>query len=562
VAIWSTLHGWGPFAVGTVGESLVLLQLFMAVVALTGLLLGAVIAERDQAERHRAADYRRLEVGEKRLRLALEAGRMRVWELDIETGEVRWSTNPANSQGAPGPKAPPNLDAFLSLVHPDDRTLVSRTIAGAVDDETEYEVEFRFLWPDRSLHWTTAKGTVVRDHLGRPLRLIGVSTDVTERRRLEEELKARAAELAEADRRKDEFLAMLAHELRNPLAALTTALHLLAQKAGGGDRFLEMAGRQVKQLVRLVEDLLDVSRITQGRITLRREIVDLADVVARAIETVPQLAEPRAHALSVSLPAEPIRLEGDPARLAQVFANLLGNAAKYTPAGGSIRLTADRVGHDVLVRVADTGAGLAPELRAHIFDLFVQADTSLDRARGGLGIGLTVVRHLVELHGGQVEARSPGVGRGSEFLVCLPTRRAPLARNDGAPSGAEGAVSGRSLKVLVVEDNQDTAESLAMILQTWGHEARVALDGLTALDVAQRYRPDVVLSDVGLPHMDGYALARRLRERMEFGRPVLIALSGYGRDEDRRLAREAGFHHHLVKPPNLEKLSELLTALA
>jgi two-component system CheB/CheR fusion protein len=257
-----------------------------------------------------------------------------------------------------------------------------------------------------------------------------------------------------------------------------------------------------------------------------------------------------------------VRLDADPARLAQVVANLLGNAAKYTPPGGSIWLTAEYVGDEIVVRVRDTGAGLAAEMLPHIFDLFVQGEASLDRGRGGLGIGLTIVRRLVELHGGRVEARSGGPGQGSEFLLhlrAIPSTFRP-SRETAAAGASDEAV--RPLGVLVVEDNQDAADGLAMILRLWGHEVQVAFDGVGALEMAERHEPDVIISDLGLPGMDGYELARQLRQRPAFGKAVLVALSGYGREEDKRRALEAGFDHHVVKPPDLDALARLLGRVA
>jgi signal transduction histidine kinase/ActR/RegA family two-component response regulator len=549
VAVWSIANGWGPFATGTLHERLLLLLVFLATVAVTGLLLAAAVAERDRAKERGAADYARLE-------LALDAGRMGVWDWTIATGEIAWTENLEPIHGLPPGAFPDRFAAFEALVHPDDSERIRAAIRAALEAGPAYDVEFRILRPDGRVHWIAVKGRVLRDPDGTPVRMLGVAADVTQRRELEDELRRRVQQLADADRRKDEFLAMLAHELRNPLAPLSTALHLLPVATEKRDDLLAMAERQVRQLVRLVDDLLDVSRITGGKIALRRERIALGDVVARALETTRPLVESRGHDLTVSLPAEAVGLDADPARLAQVVANLLSNAAKYTPPGGRIWLTAETAGGEVVIRVRDTGAGLAPELVANVFDLFVQGDTSLDRTRGGLGIGLTIVRRLVELHGGRVEARSPGVGQGSEFIVRLPalptaapaSRAAPPASHDGA----------RPLGVLVVEDNEDAAEGLAMVLRLWGHDVHVAYDAAAALEAAERHTPDVVLSDLGLPGMSGYELAQRLRQRPGFGRAVLIALSGYGRDEDKRRAVEAGFDHHLVKPPDLDALARLL----
>ena len=561
VAIWSTANGLGPFAHGTVHESLVMLQLYMAVVAATGLLLGAAIAERDAAEARRAADYGALQVSEERLRLALDAGRLGVWDWNVGTGQVQWSENLEPMYGLPRGRFPGTLEGFQALVHPDDRARVDEAIRRALEEGSGY-IEFRNVWPDGSVHTMEAKGKVLRDAEGRPLRMLGTAMDVTDRRRLEDDLRRHAEQLADADRRKDEFLAMLAHELRNPLAPLGTSLELLGSAVAGRERFLDMAKRQVKHLVRLVDDLLDVSRITRGKITLRKEPVLLADVVARAVELARPLVDARGHALTVSLPPEPVRVEADAVRLTQVFANLLGNAAKYTPPRGSIWLTAECVGDEVAVRVRDTGVGLPPELLPHIFDLFVQGDASLDRTRGGLGIGLTLVRALVELHGGRVEARSAGLEKGSEFVAWLPALPAGLPELATAPEAAPAVAGDGRLKILLVEDHQDTAESLGAMLEGWGHEVQVAFDGLSALRAAAALAPDVVLSDLGLPGMDGYELARQLRQQPGFGRVLLVALSGYGREEDKRRALEAGFDHHLVKPPDMDVLQDLLAAVA
>ena len=559
VAIWGTLNGWGPFAMTTTNESLVLLQLFIAVVAVTALLLGAAISERDLAERRAAVDFAALQFGEERLRLALAAGRMGVWDWNIATGEVTWPETLEPIHGLAAGTFAGTFEAFRNLVHPDHRDLVDRALSTAVRDGTGYDLEFRTVWPDRTTHWMSAKGRVLCDAAGRSIRMLGVGADVTERRQLEEALRERARELVDADRRKDEFLAMLAHELRNPLAPLSTALHLLAVDPSARERALGIANRQVKQLVRLVDDLLDVSRITKGKVVLQKSRVALADVVTRAVETARPLIDARGHASTTTLPTEAVELDADPARLAQVLANLLGNAAEYTPPGGAIALGVERTPGGVVMRVRDTGIGLAPELLPHVFDLFVQGDASLDRAHGGLGIGLTIVRRLVEMHGGRVEATSAGVGHGSEFSVHLPVVPSRVGSADAIASRDGNAAAGR-LAVLVVEDNEDSAEALAAVLRLWGHDVRVAFDGLAALETAKTFRPDVVLSDVGLPGMDGYELARRLRADPALRETLLVALSGYGRDEDRERARDAGFDRHLVKPPDLDALARLLAA--
>jgi PAS domain S-box-containing protein len=383
----------------------------------------------------------------------------------------------------------------------------------------------------------------------------GMAIDITDRLRAEEELK-------EADRRKDEFLAMLAHELRNPLAPVCNALQIL-KLPGLPEQEMQEArdviGRQVGQLSRLVDDLLDVSRITRGKITLRMVPVELTAVLARAVETSRPLIEANRHTFTLCSTPEPVWVLADPTRLEQVFTNLLNNSAKYTERGGSIRLTAERQEDDVLVRVRDTGFGIPAHVLPHVFELFAQADRTLDRSQGGLGIGLTLVKTLVELHGGTVTAHSEGPGQGSEFVVRLPISREAAGPGDAGEEGPLPAPSkvATPLRILVVDDNRDLVESLAILLRLWGHEVRTAHDGLSGLKAARSYRPQVVFLDIGLPGLDGYELARRLRAEVGGGMK-LIAVTGYGQEEDRRRALEAGFDAHLVKPADLGDVQRLL----
>jgi PAS domain S-box-containing protein len=387
-----------------------------------------------------------------------------------------------------------------------------------------------------------------------------IVSDVTDRRRLEEELRRRADELAAADQRKDEFLAMLAHELRNPLAPILTSLELIRQEfpaqADLGEP-LEIAERQVKHMSRLLDDLLDVSRFTQGKVQLRCERVDFSSIVSHAVETATPLIEAKGHRLTVRLPAEPVYLQGDPTRLAQIVANLLNNAAKYTEPGGMIALTAQRDGAELMLRVADTGIGLSAEMVPRVFDLFTQADLSLDRTQGGLGIGLTLVRNLVELHGGNVGVRSEGLGRGSEFTVRLPAQdRAPAISPEVPPPAQQPA--DEILRVLVVDDHRDSAVSLARLLKSWGHHARAAHDGETAIEAASADRYDVILLDIGLPGMNGYEVAARIREMPGGDDVVLVALTGYGQEQDVSRSEAAGFDRHVVKPVTPDTLRALL----
>jgi PAS domain S-box-containing protein len=393
-----------------------------------------------------------------------------------------------------------------------------------------------------------------------------VVTDITELKELEKELRRRAAELAEADQRKDEFLAMLAHELRNPLAPIRNAVQVL-RLVGAGDGQADWArdviDRQVQHLTRLVDDLLDVSRITRGKIQLQKAPIALAAVVGRAVETIRPLMDGRRHALTTALPTEPLWVHGDMTRLAQILGNLLTNAAKYTPDGGLICLAAERAGAEAIVRVKDNGAGIGLDLLPRVFDLFAQGDQSLDRSEGGLGIGLALVRSLVQLHGGRVEAHSDGPGRGSEFIVFLPALAGPPAAEPAIVRSTEDDVEfGRSgRRVLVVDDNRDSAASIALLLQLWGHEVREAHDGPDALTLARQFQPEIVLLDIGLPGENGLEVAGRLRREPGLEQTVLVAMTGYGQEEDRRRSQAAGFQHHLVKPLEPEGLERLLARL-
>jgi PAS domain S-box-containing protein len=409
----------------------------------------------------------------------------------------------------------------------------------------------------------------IRNPTGRIIAAVTTFNDVTDRKRAAEALR-------EADRRKDEFLVMLAHELRNPLAPIRNAVEVLrlTKEAAADVVFArDVIDRQAQQLSRLVDDLLDVARITRGKINLRQERVDVAAVLTLALETCQPLIQSRRHALEVALPDRPLWVEADPVRLAQVFANLLANAAKYTDEGGRISVRAEVEGEDprarsaskgdsgwAVVRVRDTGMGIPADMLPRIFDLFTQAERSLARSYGGLGVGLTLVRQLLELHGGSVQAFSDGPGRGSEFVVRLPFLAGVEARPGPGANGAERA-GPSAARVLVAEDNRDAAQSLDRLLRMWGHEVRTVADGVAALEVARAYRPDVVLLDLGLPELDGYEVARRLRREPGLGGVLLVALTGYGQEEDQRRTREAGFDHHLVKPADPELLHHVLASV-
>jgi len=362
-----------------------------------------------------------------------------------------------------------------------------------------------------------------------------------------------------ANRAKDEFLAMLGHELRNPLAPTLHALEVLrvkGEEAAARTWATEMLERQARHMARLVDDLLDISRITRGKIDLRPEPVELAQVVRRAVESCRLMIEDRRHALSLALPPEPLWIEVDPARMEQVLSNLLHNAAKYTPPGGRIAVAAERRGSEAAVTVTDDGAGIPPEMLGRIFDLFHQVDPSIARSQGGLGIGLTLVRRLVEMHGGSVEARSDGVGKGSAFTLRLPLASGPPAEAPRPPAVVRAA--GEPRRVLVVEDNVDSATALAELLRLWRHEVRVAHDGLAGVAEARAFAPDLVLLDIGLPGMDGYEVALALRADPAFAATRLVALTSYGQERDQLRSREVGIDRHVTKPIDLAELKALL----
>jgi two-component system CheB/CheR fusion protein len=455
---------------------------------------------------------------------------------------AKWiNSTPAHMAGRPI-RAVVGEAAFERLLPKFERVLAGERV------EYEEEVEFQGI----GARWIRAAYVPSRNEQGVVDAWVAVVTDITERKKLELSLVA-------ADRRKDEFLSMLAHELRNPLAAISNVTHLLQQPTldgAGHGKAAEVLSRQVAHLSRLVDDLLDVARITRGQINLKREPTGLAQVIEHAVESSRPFLNAKKQQISVSLSVPPAMIDGDPARLAQVFGNLLHNASKYSAAGSNIHITASVEGQCTVVRVRDEGVGIRRDLLPHVFDLFHRSSESIDRDQGGLGIGLTLVRKLVELHGGSVEARSEGPGKGSEFIVRLPLTAAPLdrERSDGRKRG-EIKASGN---VMVVDDNVDARESLALLLHHAGYDVRLAADGQSALHAFRASSPEVVLLDIGLPEMDGYAVAREMRKLDTARRVRLIALTGYARDEDRRRAMEAGFDAHLKKPVQFEELLQEL----
>jgi PAS domain S-box-containing protein len=494
---------------------------------------------------------RRAIMREERLKLAQSVAQIGTWDWDPETRTGFFSAESRELLGLPD-DGPALQQTWERNIHPKDHPAVLSMLEECAACRS-CEIEYRYQHPTRGERWIYSKAGLV-EHGGHR-HVVGICLDVTGRRQAEEALK-------EVNQRKDEFLAMLAHELRNPLAPIRNAAQLLNVHSQGKPE-IEWARavieRQTSHLVRLVDDLLDVSRMVRGQITLQKQPVELTEIVQHAVETSRPLIRLRRHHLTVQLPEQPVRLEADLTRISQVISNLLNNAAKYTDEGGQIRLEAAVDEGTVTLRVRDTGLGVDPDLLPHVFDLFTQADRTPDRSEGGLGIGLTLVKRLVEMHGGSVEARSEGLGSGAEFIVRLPV----LA--DGAATAAPlparvpvvAAADARSLRILVVDDNVDAADSIAMLLNMEGHQTRSVNTARAALLAVPEFQPEVVLLDIGLPEMDGYE-ARRLREQNGSDRMRLVAVTGYGQPADRRRAQAAGFDEHMVKPVEPALLQDFL----
>jgi PAS domain S-box-containing protein len=671
-----------------------------------------------------------LQASEARLQLALDVGGMGAWQANLLTREVTWWPGMAGVHGLPADSAPVGMSEYQGLIHAGDRARVRQAVQDTIALRSTQHIEYRVVWPDGSVHWLEARSKLFLDAQGQPWAVAGVCLDITQRKRVESDLRflaqasaelsaltdyqttldkvahlavpefadwcmvdmlggdgalervavahvdpqkehlaremrrrfppepqriqgagplhvletgqselvaqisadylnervapgdyrdllsslglhsylgvplalrgrvlgvmtfltaesqrrytaedlalaqdlARRAAVAienatlvralqESDRAKDVFLATLAHELRNPLAPVWNGLTIIARAPHDADRVVQVAGmieRQVGQLARLVDDLLDLSRISTGKIELKKERADLVSVLRSAIETSRPHIEAAEHRLSLQLPDEPIELDADPVRIAQVFANLLNNASKYTSAGGKIDLIVEAEGECAVVRVRDTGAGIPPEMLGKVFGLFTQVTHPVERRQGGLGIGLSLVQGLVRLHGGSVEAHSRGEGRGSEFVVRLPRVRGALAAAAGPDTGPQPLASGRvGRRILVVDDNVDAAGTLAELLDMMGCDASVAHDGAGALAAVVALAPDIVLLDIGLPDFNGYEVARRVRAMAGLRQPRLIALTGWGQEQDKRMAAQAGFDEHWTKPVDPSRLQQL-----
>jgi PAS domain S-box-containing protein len=490
------------------------------------------------------------------LSFAMAAGRMGAWSRDLVADTVWWSPELAVIYGFSPDDTDFRRERLFELVAPEDRERLPRALEQALAERRDYALEFRFQHAGTGeWRWMEARGRAQYGPDGTPMMLYGLGIDITERVRNVEALK-------EADRRKDEFLATLAHELRNPLAPLSSGLHILrtaGAHTAAAATARDIMERQVAQMVRLVDDLLDVARITTGKVELRRQPIDLADAVRDAVETIRPLIEAGGQQLTVSLPETPLHVDADRTRLAQVFSNLLNNSVKFSEPGQPIAIRLERDGTDAVVRVRDAGAGIPQDELPHIFDMFRQAERDGRRPRGGLGIGLSLSRRIAARHGGRIDAYSEGAGRGSEFVVRLPAIDRPQPAAAAAASEALAVVTRR--RVLVVDDNTDAAESLAALLTINGHDTRLAHDGRQAIEEARAFQPHVVFLDIGMPLMDGLETARRIRQEPWGREMVLVALTGWGQHEDRRRSTEAGFNHHLVKPADPVTVAKLIEGL-
>lgn len=510
---------------------------------------------RDITDRNRV--HSELQKSEARWRSLTEVLPNLVW-TELLTGECDWLS--VQWEHYTGVRVPDllGMQRYEKVIHPDDVNKTRECFQAAVDGRATYELEHRIRRHDGVYRWFKTRGVPIRDEKNSIVYWLGTCTDVEESKQLE-------TRLIEADRRKDEFLATLAHELRNPLAPVRTSMNILRVPgidAETVEHAYQMIERQVEHLVRLVDDLLDVSRVMQGKIELRREIVDLRSIIHRSIECVSPMLKSLSQRLSVRMSKDPLLVDADPVRLTQVAVNLMNNATKYTDPHGEIQVSVTRAGDDAVLSIRDSGIGIPHEMLTTIFDLFVQVDQSGVRQQSGLGIGLTLARNLVNLHGGYIAALSDGKGKGSEFVVQLPLAQALPHQIPESIRDQERIFCSQSpVRVLVVDDNRDAAFSLSILLRLQGHEVEVADNGLTALQLLKTYQPHIAFVDIRMPHLDGFELARHIRQESNLASMNLVAITGCGSPSDCRDALESGFDFHLVKPTTWEKVTQLLDKL-
>jgi PAS domain S-box-containing protein len=527
-----------------------------AVATAVGLIILGVIAQRRILVRSREAESA-LRDSEQRLQLIINGSGVATWDSDLRTGKTYWNARAFELFGfEPTPDGSVTLEMWRSHTHPDDMEAVRRALERAHREHTNFAAEHRIVRAPDDVLWVKAFGRYDYDERGKAVRFAGLNLDITELKRAQEDLR-------EADQRKDEFLAVLAHELRNPLAPLRDSLRLFERaaivdpKLGTARQIMQ---RQIAQMVRLIDDLLDISRITRNKLELRKETTRVADALESALETCRPAITAAGHRLNVHMPSEALHAYADPIRLAQIFSNLLSNAVKYTQAGGEIMVTVAREQQQAVISISDSGVGIEPHNLSRIFEMFTQVRAEPERRLGGLGIGLALASQLVRLHGGTIVATSRGRGAGSTFAVRLPIVDPPqvLAPQPGARESS-GAADRR--RVLVTDDNEDAATALALLLTHMGNDVQIAHDGQEALDVAAEFRPDLILMDVGMPRLDGLEATRRLRTTEWGRRATIVALTGWGQETDRRRSHEAGADAHLVKPVDPEALEKVLAAL-
>lgn len=559
-------------------RSLLIVERPVRMRTLLGIVQSALRGRRHQYEirdamRLREQQTAALVAQDEKLRFALAAGGLGAWELDVATHKLECSELCRAIMGLISNDAV-SYDDFVGSIEDEDQARVLDALEQSLTKGYDYDVEYRVRWPNHGLRWVMARGRVAYDGVGQPLRLVGIALDITERKRMIEALEESEAELArqadqlrDEDRRKDDFLATLAHELRNPLAPVRSGMELIASLLPPGQaaqHTLNVMQRQLGHMVRLIDDLLDVSRITQGKLELKRELVALGSVIESALETSRPLLVQRQHELQLQITEEPLVFDADFTRVAQVISNLLNNASKYTAPGGIITLSARR-GHDgfAVIEVSDNGIGIPADRLDDVFTMFSQVNRTLDRSQGGLGIGLALVRRLIEMHGGTVHASSPGPGQGSVFTVRLPVALVNADAATAQPSVNSELTSDQPGKrILVVDDNDDAADLLSQILQHAGHQTTTAHDGPSALLAAKEWSPHIVFLDIGLPGMSGYEVARELRQDPRFATTALVALTGWGTLEDQRKAVDAGFDVHLTKPVDARALQSTLDRLS
>ncbi|KAF2990473.1 PAS domain-containing protein [Methylocystis sp. MJC1] len=514
----------------------------------SGNVIGLIGVARDITELKEAEAA--LRASEERFRALTQAVPAIIWETDA-AGENTFVTDLWRSYTGLGASQSVGC-GWMEALHSDDLERFSGDWAEAIASGERFDCRYRLRATDGSYRWFLGRALPQLDAEGRILRWVGSCSDI-------DDIVCAQSALADADRRKEQFLATLAHELRNPLAPISSAVHVLKRKCVSENAcgpILDLAQRQVDHLTRLVDQLLEISRISRGKVELRKENVLLADFLRPALETCQPLIDKKKHHLIVKVPEDPLWLFGDPVRLAQIAANLINNAAKYTLPGGLIEVAAAREGDEVALRVRDNGVGIDPDMLPHVFDLFAQSDSQIRLSEGGLGIGLALARDLVELHGGRVMAYSDGVGRGAEFVAWLPLSTEPAAVASPAKKAAAEAVG--TPRALVIDDNRDGANSFSLLLEALGATVCTVYDGHAGVAAIDQFEPDMVFLDLGMPDIDGYEAARRIRAASR-GRPLLlVALTGWGQEEDHRRTREAGFDLHLTKPASLEAVEDLL----